>query len=117
MVAFTDVWFFVLCALAVWRVAHLLISENGPWNLVLKMRTAFGFEVLSHPATCFYGLSFLAALPPALWMSSSRIGFAIQWMALSAAASLLEKIMQMPHRKLQNYPLPASYLDKVIRGI
>lgn len=117
MIDFNDVWCFVLCSLAVWRLAHLLSRENGPWNLVFRMRTALGLEVLSYPAACFYCLSLLAALPPALWMSTSRMGFFVQWMALSAVACLLEKATQMPHRKLRKYPLPASYLDKVIRGV
>jgi hypothetical protein len=117
MIDFKDVWCFVLCALAVWRRAHLLTGENGPWDMVLRMRSALGFEVLSRTATCFYCLSLLAALPPALWMSTSRMGFFMQWMALSAVACLLEKTTQMPHRMLQKYPLPASYLDKVIRGV
>jgi len=32
-------------------------------------------------------------------------------------ACLLEKATQKVHEKLQIYPLPAAYLDKVIRGI
>jgi len=117
MIDFTDVWCFVLCALAVWRVAHLLTSENGPWNLILKIRSALGYGLLGRMLTGFYCLSLLTALPPALWMSSSRMGFFLQWMALSAVACLLEKATQKHYGKLLAYPLPAEYLDKVIRGI
>lgn len=116
MIDFKDVWCFILCALAVWRLAHLLTRENGPWDLVSRARSALGIEQLSRTSTGFYFLSLLAALPPAFWMSTSRMGFFMQWMALSAVACLLEKTTQMPHRKLLKYPLPASYLDKVIGG-
>jgi hypothetical protein len=117
MINFNDVWCFTLCALTVWRVAHLLTSENGPWDLVLKMRAALGFGLLGRLMACFYCLSLLASLPPALWMSSSRAGFVIQWMALSAVACLLEKTTQKSQGKFNLYPLPAAYLDKVIRGV
>lgn len=117
MVYFNDVWCFALCALAVWRVAHLLTSEDGPWDLVARMRSALGLGLLGRLMGCFNCLSILIALPPALWMSSSRMGFFMQWMALSAVACLLEKATYKAYGKLQIYPLSASYLDKVIRGV
>jgi len=82
MINFNDVWCFTLCALAVWRVAHLLTGENGPWDLILRMRDALGLSRLDRMMSCFYYLSILSALPPALWLSSSSSGFFIQWMAL-----------------------------------
>jgi hypothetical protein len=95
----------------------MLTVENGPWDWILRMRVALGFGLLGRLLGCFYCLSLLAALAPALWMSSSRVGFFVQWMAISAVACLLEKATQKPHGKLQLYPLPAAYLDKVIRGV
>jgi hypothetical protein len=117
MINFNNIWCFGLCALAIWRVAHLLTGENGPWDLVQRMRAALGFGLLGRLMACFYCLSLLAALPPALWMSSSLMGFFIQWMALSAVACLLEKATQKPRGNHLAYPLPAAYLDKVIRGL
>jgi hypothetical protein len=117
MVDFKLVWCFTLCALAVWRIAHLIARESGPWNLYLRMRTALGFDVLSRTMACFYGLSLLTALPPALWLSSGRMDFLVQWMAISAVACLLEKATQKAQGKLHISPLPAAYLDKVIRGV
>lgn len=117
MIDFKDVWSFTLCALAVWRVAHLMANENGPWDLVLRMRMALGFGLLGRVMGCFYCLSLLVALPPALWMSSSRLGFLVQWLAISAVACLLEKTTQKSHGKYNLHPLPAAYLDKVIRGV
>jgi hypothetical protein len=117
MINFKDVWCFALCALAVWRVAHLMTGESGPWDLVERLRASLGFGLMGRLMGCFYCISFLVALPPALWMSSGRTGFLIQWMALSAVACLLEKATQKPHGQLLAYPLPAAYLDKVIRGV
>jgi hypothetical protein len=35
-------YFLVLATLAVWRVAHLLQAENGPWDVVVRLRRAVG---------------------------------------------------------------------------
>lgn len=108
---------FALCTLAVWRVAHLLARENGPWDLIASLRDALGSGALGRLMDCFYCLSFLVALPPAIWMSSSPKGFLILWLALSALACLLERVTQRPQSILRITPVSKSYLDKVIRGV
>jgi hypothetical protein len=117
MVNFKEVWCFALCALAIWQVAHLLTEENGPWNLILRLRLALRVGALGRLMNCFCCLSLLAALPAALWMRSSGIEFLIQWMALSAVACLLETTTTRLSGRRKHYPLSASYLDKVIRGV
>ncbi|MGA3071538.1 MAG: hypothetical protein ABSD43_15120 [Terracidiphilus sp.] len=110
-------WCFALCALAVWRVAHLLARVSGPWKTIARLRATLGSGVLGRLMDCFDCLSFLISLPPAIWMSSSRIGFLVQWLALSAAACLLEKVTQRQQSGLRVSPASISYLDKVIRGV
>jgi hypothetical protein len=104
---------FVLCSLAVWRVAHLLARENGPWDLIARLRTALGSGILGSLMDNFYCLSFLVSLPPAIWLSSNRMGFFILWLTLSAVAGLLERTTQRKQRYLR---VSRSYMDKVIRG-
>jgi hypothetical protein len=106
---------FALCALAVWRIAHLLAKENGPWNLIARLRATLGSGVLGCLMDCFYSLSFLISLPVAVWMSGSR--FLVPWLALSAVACLLERAMQGWHKNHRIIPVSASYLNKVIRGV
>jgi hypothetical protein len=110
-------WCFALCALAVWRVAHLVAKENGPLGLIARLRTALGPSILGRLMDCFYCVSFLVALSPALWISRGRIGFLIQWLALSAVASLLELATQNAKRTIRVTPVSTSYIDKVIRGV
>jgi hypothetical protein len=114
MIEINFAWRFALCALAVWRIAHLLARENGPWNLIARLRATLGSGVLGRLMDCFYSLSFLISLPLAIWISSS--GFLVQWLALSAAACLLERAMQGWQRIHRVYPISAAYLDKVISG-
>jgi hypothetical protein len=108
---------FALCALASWRVAHLLARENGPLHLVARLRAAIDSCVLGRLMDNFYCWSFLLALPPALWMSSSRMGFLFQWLALSVVVCVLERVTQGRQERLNLNPVSKDYLDKVIRGV
>lgn len=107
---------FALCALAVWRVAHLLAKENGPWDLLVRLRARLGSGMLGHLMDCFYCLSFWISLPAAICISSSRMGFVIQWLALSAAACLVERAAERLRTNLHATLISTEYLEKVIRG-
>jgi hypothetical protein len=108
---------FALCTLAIWRIAHLLARENGPWDLIARLRATLGSGVWGRLMDCFSSLSFVISLPLAIWMSSSRMGFLVLWPALSAMACLLERAMQGWQRRRNISPVSASYLDKVISGV
>jgi hypothetical protein len=105
---------FALCALAVWRIAHLLARENGPWDMIARLRATLGSSVLGRLMDCFYSLSFLISLPAAIWISGGR--FLVPWLALSAVACLLERVMQGWHNNRRIIPISKTYLNKVIDG-
>ncbi|MGD0831337.1 MAG: hypothetical protein ABR907_10365 [Terracidiphilus sp.] len=117
MIGTTFVFGFALCALAIWRVSHLLAKENGPWDLIARMREAMGSNVMGRLMDCFYCLSFLVSLAPALWLSSTPAGFLLHWLSLSAVACLVERATQKGQGALRVAPVSSSYLDKVIRGL
>lgn len=108
---------FAFCALAIWRVAHLLAKENGPWHLIVRLRDKLGSGILGRLMDNFYCVSFLVSLAPAFWLSNSWMRFLIQWLTLSVVACLLERVTQRPHRYLRISPVSRSYLEKVIRGV
>ena len=83
---------FVLCALAVWRLAHLMTREDGPFDLVFKLRKAAGEGFFGSLLDCFYCLSLWLALPFACLLSSDWVTGAVVWLALSGAASALFRI-------------------------
>jgi hypothetical protein len=114
MIEINVAWRFALCALAVWRIAHLLARENDPWDLIARLRATLGSGVLGRLMDCFYSLSFLISLLAAIWMSGSR--FLVPWLALSAVACLLERAMQGWQKNHRIVPISTSYLDKVIDG-
>jgi len=92
---------FLISLLATWRVSHLVWAEEGPWDVMAKLRSrsaAYGWRVVD----CFYCLSLWVALPiaacavygvseqPRMW------SLALQWLALSGGAILLERVTTLP---------------------
>jgi hypothetical protein len=84
----------VLAALAVWRVTHLLASEDGPADLVFRLRAKLGSSFAGQLMDCFYCLSLWVAAPFALLITRQVLGCALVWLALSGAACLLERATQ-----------------------
>jgi len=85
------IWRFILSALAVWRLTHLLAEEDGPWDLIVRLRAALGASFFGRLMDCFYCLSLWVSLPLSVWLASGWIGLLLHWQALSGAACLLER--------------------------
>lgn len=83
---------FALAALATWRVTHLIAAEDGPWDLVLKLRSKLGASLLGTWMDCFQCLSLWIAAPFALAVTRSAPTWLLAWLALSGAACLLERL-------------------------
>ena len=93
-------------ALAVWRITHLLHAEDGPWNLIFRLRRAVGNGFWGGLLDCFYCLSIWVAAPIALWAGSDWPDRALLWPALSGAAILLERVTSRPD------PPAAAYFEE-----
>ena len=87
---------FVLAALATWRVTHLLQAEDGPWDLVVRLRRAAGHGFWGSLLDCFYCLSLWIAAPAALFVSRVPVEWLLCWLALSGGACLLERVGKEP---------------------
>src|SRR5499427_4148463 len=83
---------FVLAALATWRVTHLLASEDGPADLIVRFRARLGRGLAGSLMDCFNCLSLWIAAPAALFVSSSPLTWLVSWLALSGGACLLERL-------------------------
>ena len=82
---------FIITALVVWRVTHLLSKEDGPFEIIYTFRKQLGQGFLGSLLDCFYCLSIWIALPFGLWMGTNWKEWILNWLALSGAACLLEK--------------------------
>ena len=87
---------FVLGSLATWRVTHLLAEEDGPADLVVRLRARLGAGPLGELMDCFYCLSVWVAAPASIAVARRRRDLPVIWLALSGAACLLERATAAP---------------------
>ena len=83
---------FLICTLAVWRLTHLFVLEDGPWDFVFNLRKWLGNSIFGQAMDCFYCFSIWIAIPFAFVIFNDWPGRAICWISLSGAACLLEQI-------------------------
>jgi hypothetical protein len=81
----------VLAALACWRLTHLIAAEDGPFDLVLRLRRRLGDGVLGRLMDCPYCVSVWVAMPLAPLLCTDLPGWALSVAALSGAAGLVER--------------------------
>ena len=93
----TSLWFrFVVSALAVWRLANLLAAEDGPWDLIVRVRRKLGTTSGGKLMDCLYCLSVWISVPFAFYVVDGALNRFVVWLALSGAASLAAKIVKEP---------------------
>jgi hypothetical protein len=86
------VWMrFGLAVLATWRITHLLASEDGPADIIVRVRALLGDGLVGKLMDCFNCLSLWVAAPVALFVSRDPYGWLLSCLALSGAACLLER--------------------------
>ena len=85
--------YLVVGVLGVWRVTHLFWGEDGPFDVLVRIRRLFGNSVFGQMLDCFYCLSLWVAMPFAWVMAATWPERVLLWLALSGGASYLE------HRK------------------
>ena len=81
----------LLGVLCVWRITHLLQAEDGPWDVVVRLRAWAGAGALGRLMDCFYCLSLWIAPPFAWLLGTGWIEQLLLWPALSGGAILLER--------------------------
>lgn len=82
---------FALASLAVWRLTHLLAEEDGPADVVFRLRGSAGAGRVGGLMDCFYCLSVWVAAPFSLVVARRPRDAPLAWLALSGAACLLEQ--------------------------
>jgi hypothetical protein len=87
---------FLLAVLATWRVTHLLASEDGPGDIIVRLRGRLGDGFAGSLTDCFNCLSLWISVPAALLLSRRPLMWAASWLALSGGACLLERLGEKP---------------------
>ena len=86
----------VLAVLATWRVTHLLASEDGPADIIVRLRKLLGQSLLGQLMDCFNCLSLWIAAPVALIVSRRPLEWLVALLAISGGACLLERLGHDP---------------------
>ena len=94
-----------------WRITHLLQAEDGPWDLVVRLRRRAGSGFWGKLLDCFYCLSLWVALPIAVWLGDSWAHRLVLWPAVSGGAILLERATAR-----RSEEPPAVYYEEPSRG-
>jgi Protein of unknown function (DUF1360) len=87
---------FVLGVLATWRVTHLLANEDGPADVIVRLRSRFGDSLAGQLMDCFNCLSLWIAAVVAIFVARSPLEWLFAWLALSGAACLLQRFGEEP---------------------
>jgi hypothetical protein len=118
-------WFrLILSVLATWRVSHLIAFEDGPFDVIVRLRARAGGGVLGRLMDCPYCLSLWIAAPLALLLANpvpSVGAWCAAWLAISGGSSLLEKLSQSTSAPRQGaaestmLPLYGDHDDAMLR--
>lgn len=92
----------VIAILATWRVAHLIAREDGPFDIIVRMRIYAGDSVIGRLMDCPYCLSIWVAIPAAFMLGSGLAAWVAAWLAISGGASLCERFTERPEEPI--YP-------------
>ncbi|MDE3166663.1 MAG: hypothetical protein KGN36_12730 [Acidobacteriota bacterium] len=82
----------LLSVLGVWRVTHFLWGEDGPGDIVIRIRRLAGNGFFGRVMDCFYCLSLWVALPFAVAIAGTWPERVLAWFGLSGGAILLERL-------------------------
>lgn len=83
---------YIVILIAVWRVTHLISSEDGPFEVIIKIRKLAGQSFFGKLMDCFYCLSIWIGLGAAFLVTLDVKELVLLCLYYSGASILLEKI-------------------------
>lgn len=82
---------FLLAVLATWRVTHLMTREDGPAEMIFRLRRRMGAGFWGQLMDCFLCFSLFVAAAMAFFVASHPAAWVVSWLAISGGACLLER--------------------------
>ena len=82
---------FIIILLAVWRLTHLIQAEDGPFEIIYRIRKFVGDGFFGKLMYCFYCVSIWIAAIPGIYFGNNLIWKIIFTFAFSGGTILLEK--------------------------
>jgi hypothetical protein len=87
---------FVLAVLATWRVSHLLAYEDGPADMIVRIRRPLGEGLVGSLMDCLNCLSLWVAAPAAFLLTRTPSVWVMSWLAISGGACMLQRLVEKP---------------------
>lgn len=81
-----------ILVVVVWRLTHLISAEDGPFDLIIKIRKRAGNSFFGKLMDCFYCLSIWIGLLCAWYVGKGIEEIIILCLYYSGASILLEKV-------------------------
>jgi hypothetical protein len=85
-----------LATLATWRLTSLVAREDGPADVIARLRERAGTSVVGSLMDCFACTSIWTAAPLALYAAPRRRDLLPTWLALSGGAIMLDRLLPEP---------------------
>lgn len=83
---------YLILVIVVWRLTHLISAEDGPFDLIIKLRRLAGNTFFGKLMDCFYCLSIWIGLGCAVLATTNFIEIVMLTFYYSGASLLLEKL-------------------------
>ena len=85
-----------MAVLATWRVTHLVGYEDGPWDVIVRLRRRAGGGFFGKLMDCFYCSSLWVSAAAAFALRPRLRDWVLLWLAISGAACLLNRLGHEP---------------------
>jgi len=85
---------FVVAVLATWRVAHLVAREDGPFDVIVRLRTRANDSIIGRLMDCPHCVGLWVAMPFACWLIATPGQFVVAWLGIAGGASLAERLTE-----------------------
>ena len=83
---------FFIILLSIWRITHLIQAEDGPFDIIFKLRKFVGNGFFGKLMDCFDCVSIWVSIIPAIYFGNNLMCKIILTLSFSGGAILLEKI-------------------------
>jgi hypothetical protein len=110
-----QLYWILLGVLGVWRITHFLSAEDGPWQIGAWLRRRAGSGFWGDLLDCFYCLSLWVAAPFALLLAEGPKAQFCCWLAFSAGAILLQRVIPEPPPPMPTYFEHGDQNDALLR--
>jgi len=93
---FHSIFRFLLAGLATWRLAFMLVRDDGPGDVFVRLRKRLGGRSIGKLLSCVRCVGVWVGLPLAFFVGGTWIELVLVWLALAGVAALIDEWTKPP---------------------